>query len=174
MHSQSLLRKLGTTAAVAGVGVAAFGVAAAPADTQPAKITEFRADGVHIGDTHADLRRRNKVGPLRRGCELGGPNTRAARLLSPLKGAVNFTLDNPRKVTSITITGGGEARGVGIGATIKQIKEKFPHAKVDHSTDHTFQITLVRAGHHGKIKFGVSTKTHKTEVIGVPFIAFCE
>jgi hypothetical protein len=174
MNSTSLSRKLGTAAALAALGVAAVGVAAAPADTKPAKITEFRVDGVHIGDTHADLRKRNKVGPLRRGCELGGPNTRGARLLSPLKGSVNFTLNNPRKVTSITITGGAEARGVGIGATIKEIKEKFPHAKVDHSTDHTFQITLVRAGNHGKIKFGVSTKTHKTELIGVPYIAFCE
>jgi hypothetical protein len=174
MNSHALSRKLGTTAAVAALGAAALGGGAATGASNPVKITEFRADGVHIGDTHKDLRNRNKVGPLRGGCNLGGSNTRSARLLSPLKGSVDFTLTNPRKVTNITITGGGEARGVGIGATIKEIKAKFPHAKVDHSTEHTFQITLVRAGHHGKIKFGVSTKTHKTTLIGVPFIAFCE
>jgi hypothetical protein len=176
MTTHPLLRKLGTTAAIAGLGAAAIGTAAAPAESGPeaAVITQSGVDGVKIGNTYAGLRKRHKIGKIRKGCELGGPNTRGARLLSPLKGSVDFTLSSPRKVTNITITGGAEARGVGIGATIKQIKEKFPHAKVDHSTDHTFGITLVRAGSRGRIKFGVSTKTHKTELIGVPFIAFCE
>ena len=72
------------------------------------------------------------------------PNTRSAKLKAPLKGSVNYTLHNPRKVDSITITGGAKARGVGIGATIPQIKAKFPHATVDHSTDQVFQLTLVK------------------------------
>ena len=67
---------------------------------------------------------------------------------------------------------------MGIGATIAQIKAKFPHAKVDHSTDQVFQLTLVRTPKRphgrGRITFGVSTQTHKTTIIGVPFIAFCE
>ena len=153
--------------AVAGVAVAAV-----------AKITPTRVDGVHLGDTHADLRARGKVGPIQPGCELGGPNTRSAKLKAPLKGSVNYTLQNPRKVDSITITGGAKARGVGIGATIAQIKAKFPHAKVDHSTDQVFLLTLVRTPKRphgrGRITFGVSTQTHKTTIIGVPFIAFCE
>ena len=118
--------------------------AAGTAFAAAAVITPTRVDGVHLGDTHADLRARGKVGPIRPGCELGGPNTRSAKLKAPLKGSVNYTLSSPRKVDSITITGGAKARGVGIGATIPQIKAKFPHAKVDHSTDQVFQLTLVR------------------------------
>src|SRR5215210_4093214 len=156
------------------VALAAAGVALAAA----AVITPTRVDGVHLGDTHADLRARGKVGKIRPGCELGGPNTRSARLLAPLKGSVNYTLSSPRKVDSITITGGARARGVGIGATITQIKAKFPNAKVDHSTDQVFQLTLVRTpkrpNSRGRITFGVSTQTHRTTIIGVPFIAFCE
>ena len=142
-----------------------------------AVITPVRVDGVHLGDTHTDLRARGKVGPIRPGCELA-PNTRSAKLKAPLKGSVNYTQSSPRKVDSITITGGARARGVGIGSTIAQIKAKFPHAKVDHSTDQVFQLTLVktpkRPGSGGRIMFGVSTQTHKTTIIGVPFIAFCE
>ena len=152
--------------------------AAGTAFAAAAVITPVRVDGVHLGDTHADLQSRGKVGPIRPGCELGGPNTRSAKLKAPLKGSVNYTLTSPRKVDSITITGGAKARGVGIGATIAQIKAKFPHAKVDHSTDQVFQLTLVktpkRQHGRGRITFGVSTQTHKTTIIGVPFIAFCE
>ncbi|HKP20915.1 MAG TPA: hypothetical protein VJT68_05330 [Thermoleophilaceae bacterium] len=156
------------------LALAAAGVAVAAA----AVITPTRVDGVHLGDTHADLRARGKVGPIRPGCELGGPNTRSAKLKAPLKGSVNYTLSSPRKVDSITITGGAKARGVGIGASIAQIKAKFPRAKVDHSTDQVFQLTLVRTPKRphgrGRITFGVSTQTKRTTIIGVPFIAFCE
>jgi hypothetical protein len=152
--------------------------AAGTAFAAAAVITPTRVDGVHLGDTHADLHARGKVGPIRPGCELGGPNTRSAKLKAPLKGSVNYTLHNPRKVDSITITGGAKARGVGIGATIAQIKAKFPHASVDHSTDQVFQLTLVKTPKRphsgGRIMFGVSTQTKKTTIIGVPFIAFCE
>ena len=159
--------------------VAAVAIASPPAqDSAAAVITPTRVDGVHLGDTHADLRARGKVGPIGPGCELGGPNTRSARLRAPLKGTVTYTLSNPRKVTTITITGGAKARGVGIGATIAAIKAKFPNAKVDHSTDQVFQLTLVttprRPKSGGRIMFGVSTKTHKTTIIGVPGIGFCE
>ena len=57
------------------------------------------------------------------------------------------------------------------------IKAKFPNAKVDHSTDQVFQLTLVKTPKRpngGQITFGVSTQTKRTTVIGVPFIAFCE
>src|SRR4051812_32638865 len=152
-------------------------VVAGTAYAATAVITPVRVDGVHLGDTHADLRARGKVGPIRPGCELA-PNTRSARLKAPLRGSVNYTLSSPRRVDSITITGGAKARGVGIGATIGQIKAKFPHAKVDHSTDQVFQLTLVKTPKRphsgGRIMFGVSTQTHKTTIIGVPFIAFCE
>jgi hypothetical protein len=163
------------------VAVAAAAIASPPAARDSgaaAVITPTRVDGVHLGDTHQDLRARGKVGPIGPGCELGGPNTRSAKLRAPLKGSVNYTLNSPRKVRDIGITGGAKARGVGIGATIPAIKAKFPNAKVDHSTDQVFQLTLVttpkRPVSGGRIMFGVSTQTNKTTVIGVPHIAFCE
>ena len=155
------------------VALSAAGVALAAA----AKITPVRVDGVHLGDTHADLRARGKVGPIRPGCELGGPNTRSAKLKAPLQGSVNYTLNSPRRVDSITIRGGARARGVGIGAKVPAIKAKFPNATIDHSTDQVFQLTLVKTPMRpsgGQITFGVSTQTKRTTIIGVPFIAFCE
>jgi hypothetical protein len=152
--------------------------ALAPAQTgTPAKISPVRVDGVHLGDTHQDLRARDKVGPIQPGCELGGPNTRSARLRAPLKGSVDYTSRNPRRVRSISVTGGARARGVGIGAKIPAILARFPNAKVDHSTDEVFQLTLVQTPRRksgGRITFGVSTETKRTTIIGVPFIAFCE
>ena len=169
--------------ALAAVGVTAGALAIGSSASPPAsgsaaaKIGPTRVDGVHLGDTHADLRARGKVGKIRKGCELGGPDTRSARLLAPLNGSVNYTLSAPRAVDSITITGGAKARGVGIGAKIPAIKAKFPHATIDHSTDQVFQLTLVRTPKRakgGRIMFGVSTQTKRTTIIGVPFIAFCE
>jgi hypothetical protein len=171
--------------ALAGAAVTAGALAIGSSASTPAGdsatpvITPTRVDGVHLGDTHTDLRERGKVGPIGPGCELGGPNTRSAKLRDPLKGSVNYTLKAPRKVTDISINGGAaKARGVGIGATIGQIKAKFPNAIIDHTTDEVFQLTLVRTPKRpvsgGRIMFGVSTQTHKTTVIGVPHIAFCE
>jgi hypothetical protein len=140
------------------------------------KITSKGVGGVKLGKTYKALHDAGLIGKIHAGCELGGANTRSADLKAPLKGQVNFTLHSPRKVTDITIRGGATARGVGIGARIKAIKAAFPKAKVDHSTDHTFELTLVRVPKDGggKIMFAVSTKTHKTTLIGVPAIGFCE
>ena len=141
-----------------------------------AKITPGRVDGVKIGETYSQLRARHRVGRITHGCELAGPNTRSASLRTPLKGRVDFTMSTPRKVTDISIRGGATARGVGIGATIPQIKAAFPEAKVDHSTDHTFAITLVRIPKNGggRLQFAVDTMTHRVVIIGVPAIPFCE
>ena len=122
------------------------------------------------------LRKKNLVGKIGPGCELGGPNTRSAKLKSPLKGFVNFTQKSPRKVTDITITGGATARGVGIGATTPDIKAAYPKAKEDHSTDDTFGVTLVRVpkSDGGRIMFAVDTTSGKIVQIGIPTIGFCE
>jgi hypothetical protein len=179
MSAPSLKRLLATTATLAGTGAVAIGTAAAPAETGHAaakRITPAGVDGVKIGKTYRRLREQGLVGRLRRGCELGGPNTRSARLRAPLAGQVNFTLKAPRRVTDISIRGGARARGVGIGAKIPAIKAAFPKAKVDHSTDTVFRLTLVRVPKRGggRLMFGVSTKSKRVTVIGVPFIAFCE
>lgn len=179
MSHLRLSRLVLPVAALAAVGATALASSAAPpaGPSALAKISPSRVDGVHLGDTHRDLRARGKVGPLEPGCELGGPNTRSARLRAPLKGFVTYTLGSPRRVTSITVRGGAEARGVGIGAKIPAILAKFPNATVDHSTDEVFRLTLVmtpKRKNGDRIMFGVSTETKRTTVIGVPGIGFCE
>ena len=122
-------------AALAGLAVAALAPAAhaVPDRAATPRITSEGVGKVKLGKRHSVLRAQGLVGPLRPGCELA-ENTRSAKLKPPLKGQVNYTQSSPRKVTDITITGGAKARGVGIGATIPQIKAKFPKAKVDHTT----------------------------------------
>jgi hypothetical protein len=146
----------------------------------PAQAPTFDGTGVgkvKLGKLYSKLRAQGLVGPKRPGCELGGPDTRTAKLKPPLKGMVDLTTRRkPRRVRSITLTGGATSRGVGIGSTIVEIKAAFPGAKVDRGTEEVFGLTLVNvpksAG--GKFSFAVDTKTKKTTIIGIPFIAFCE
>jgi hypothetical protein len=141
-----------------------------------AKIAPTGIDGIKLGETYARLRNRHRVGRIGHGCELAGPNARSASLRAPLKGSVDFTMTTPRKVVNIGIRGGATARGVGIGATIAQIKAAYPKAKVDHSTEQTFAITLVRIPKNGggRLQFAVDTMTHRVVIIGVPAIPFCD
>ena len=167
------------TLAVATVLTAlALGPAAATAGA-PQKITFQGVGQVKLGMTHKQLRDKGLVGKLRKGCELGGPDTRTARLRSPLRGSVNYTLNSPRRVTDVTITGGATARGVGIGDKLKDIKAKFPKRKVDHSQEDVFQAFFVfipKANPVGKIKmmFVIDSDTRRITSIGVPVVAFCE
>ncbi len=153
------------------VSAAAIALAAAPQ-----KISGKGVGAVKLGATFTQLRAAHLVGKLSPGCELAGPNARSAKLSAPLKGSVDFTQTAARKATDIGITGGATARGVGIGATIAQIKHKFPAAKVDHSAEMVFGLTLVKIPKNGggKFEFGVDTHTHKTTIIGIPNIAFCD
>jgi hypothetical protein len=154
---------------------------AAPASAMPVahvaakKITRNGVGQVKLGMTFKELREKGLVGKLRPGCELG-ENTRSARLRSPLRGTVNFTQSTPRKVTDISVRRGAKARGVGIGDRIRDIRDAFPRAKVDHSTEDVFGITLVRIPRNGggRIQFSVPLDTRKIDLIAVPFIAFCE
>lgn len=175
------MRRLLALLVLVSVAATAVGVAAASASRKAtaaanAKITPAGVGKVKLGKTFAQLRAQHLVGRLQKGCELAGPNARAASLRAPLTGTVDFTMTSPRKVTDISVRGGATARGVGIGATIAGIKAAYPKAKVDHSTDHTFALTLVRIPKNGggKLQFGVDTMTHKVILIGIPAIAFCE
>ena len=167
--------------AVTAVAALAVGGAVAPAETgraaAAAKITPTGVGGVKVGKTFRQLRDRGLIGPLRAGCELGGPDTRSARLRAPLQGLVNFTLTTPRRVTDITVRGGAKARGVGIGARIPRIRAAFPRVRINRSIEGTAGLTLVqtpRRDSGARITFGVSTATGRTTLIGVPFIALCD
>jgi hypothetical protein len=164
-----------TLAATAIVTVLALGPAAAIA-AAPQKIHADGVGQVKLGMTFKQLRDKHLVGKLRKGCELAGPNARTARLRSPLRGTVNFTQSAPRKVTDITITGGAEARGVGIGDRLSDIKAKFAKRKVDHSQEGTFGLTFVFVPKKSnpKLMFAIDVNTKKITAIGVPIIAVCE
>ena len=80
-------------------------------------------------------------------------------------------------MTDIAVTGGAQARGVGVGATIPAIKAAFPKAKVDHSTDQMFALTFVTIPKNGggKLRFKIDIyQTHKVTLIGIPSIPVCE
>jgi len=157
--------------------LAAFATLVFPAvAAAPKKITPKGVGKVKLGKTHASLKRKGLVGRQRKGCELGGPGMRAARLRAPLKGAVDLSRKDPRRVKSIVVTRGATARGVGIGDSQADIKAAFPKAKVDHSTDEVFAVTLVKVPKNGggRLQFAVDVDTEKVTRIGVPFIPFCE
>jgi|SRR5215217_6877336 len=182
MNLHSLARRVGASAALLGASALVAGAGAAPADVSSAGgsaplITPKGVGQVKIGKRYETLRRRGLIGKIRPGCELGGPNTRSAKLKSPLSGSVDFTLKSPRKVANVTVfKGAATAHGVGIGATIEDIQAAYPHAKVDHGSDEVFHVTFVTIpkSDGGKFQFAVDIDTGKTTAIGVPFIATCE
>jgi hypothetical protein len=173
-HSRVLL-----AAVLAAIAAVALGAAVAPALTTraaPQKITPTGVGKVKLGMTYRALRTAGLVGTIRPGCPLAGPNTRSARLLSPLKGGVDFSQTAARKVTAIFVTGGATARGVGVGATVARIKQAFPQARLDHTAEDVFGITIAKVPKSGggRIEFAVSTTTHKTTQIAVPGLQFCD
>jgi len=168
-----------TIVATATAGALAIGPSAAPGEAGRAAVKKITGAGVgqvKLGRTFRELRDAGLIGRLRPGCELSGPNTRFARLKAPLSGTVDFTRTSPRRAKRVTVRAGAKARGVGIGATIPQIQAAFPKAKVDHSTEPLFGITLVRIPEDGggRIQFAVDVDTGKTTRIAVPRLAFCE
>lgn len=161
------------------LGLGAAFAAAAPAETSrlaDQKITAAGVGKVPLGGSFRSLRASGLLGGLRPGCPLGGTDTRSARLKAPLKGTVDLTKRKPRRVRAITVTGGASARGVGIGDRLADIKAAFPKAKVDHDTEETFGITLVRVPKNGggRIQFAIDVDSKKITRIAVPAIQFCE
>jgi hypothetical protein len=171
-------RTLAVTAALILTGAITVGASADPPTARIAakKITAKGVGQVKLGMTFQELREKGLVGKLRPGCEFGGPETRSARLRSPLRGHVDFSLTTPRKVTNIAIRRGARARGVKVGDRIKDIKDAYPKAKVNKATEEVFGVWLVRVPKNGggRITFSVPVDTKRIDLIGVPFIPFCE
>ena len=151
-------------------------VTTAAAAPRAARITPTGVGAVRLGRTYTSLRRAGFLSKLVPGCELGGPQTRAATLRAPLQGSVELTLRSPRRVATILVRGGASARGVGIGATSAAIRKAFPRAKFDHRGDAVFRLTFVRVPKSGggRLEFGVDTTTKRVTLIGIPRIPVCE
>ncbi len=163
-------------ALLATVLVALVGTAALPT-TASAVISRRGVGGVKLGKTYRSLFKAGLIGHVQPGCELGGPNTRSAPLKAPLKGSVQLTFGHPRRVASITVTGGAAARGVRVGDRGAKIRRAYPRATFDHSTDATFLATFVNVPRPGggRLMFTVSTSGKKrVTAIGIPFVAVCE
>jgi len=157
----------------------ALGAAVAPALTlraTPKRITAAGVGDVKLGALYTKLRAAGRVGKIGPGCELAGPGARSAALRAPLGGSVDLTRSSPRRVRVIAILKGAKARGVGIGSTQAQVKRAFPRAVVDRSTERTFGIRIMKVprGGGGRLQFGISTRTKKVTLIGIPHIAICD
>jgi hypothetical protein len=148
----------------------------APAAFSATSITPQGVGPIKLGARYTDLKAKGLVEAMSPGCEVAGPNTRSAKLRPPLKGSVDLTLSEPRRVTTITIYGGATARGVGVGATTLAIKAAFPAAKFDRSGEQTFGVTFVEVprGKGGPIAFAVSAKSKRVEQIAVPNVTVCD
>jgi hypothetical protein len=158
------------------VAVLALGPAAAIA-AAPQKITGKGGGQVKLGKTFQQMRDKHLVGKLRNGCELSGPNTKFSKLRSPLRGTVDWSKTATRKVKRVTITGGSAAaRGVRIGDKLADITAAFPKAKIDHTAEPIFNMTLAKVPKNGggRMWFAISTSTKKITLIGVPNLSFCD
>jgi hypothetical protein len=140
-------------------------------DPQP-RITPTGVGEVRLGRTFRALRRAGLVGPLRPGCELAGPDARYASLRAPLRGLVDFTQTTPRRVASISVTGGATARGVAVGDDSQDVRDAYPRARFEEVLGWTV-ATVPRSGRAG-LQFLIDRQTLRVETIGIPFIAFCE
>ena len=158
-------------ALLAGLALTASAVAA-PLRPGAAKISGAGVDGVKVGASYTSLRLAHKLAKATRGCELAGPQARAAKLLAPLKGSVNLTISRPRRVDTITVVGGARANGVGVGSKRAAVKAAFPQAKFRHVLGIT--IARVPKAEGGPFEFSLGTAGKKVDSIGIPHLAFCE
>src|SRR6201989_3008353 len=155
-------------ALLAGLALTATAVAAPGA----AKISGAGVDGVKVGASYTSLRQAHKIAKATRGCELAGPQARSAKLLAPLKGSVDLTITKPRKVDTITVTGGAKAKGVGVGSTRAAVKHAFPKAKFRRTLG--VSIARVPKSEGGPFEFSLGSAGSKVDSIGIPHLAFCE
>lgn len=152
------------------------GMGAVPPAYSAAIITPQGVGPIRLGARYSELQAKGLVESIGPGCEVAGPNTRAARLRPPLKGSVEFTLSEPRRVVTITIYGGAAARGVRVGAPIRAVRAAFPGVKIDRSGEETFGMTFFDVPHEkgGPIGFAVGKKTKRVEQIAIPNVSVCD
>jgi hypothetical protein len=160
-------------AVIATVGMSTHALAAGPAQrATAAKITRSGVDGVRIGATFASLRRAGLVGRTIEGCPVDG--VRSATLRAPLRGFVDLSNAHPRRVTDVFVRGGGKARGVGQGSTLRAIRRAFPRARTMRAPVFGARLVRVPRNGGGPLEFVLDSRTRKVTGIGVPFVPFCD
>jgi hypothetical protein len=156
----------------AGAALVAAPALAAPDRPAAAKITGAGVDGVKVGASYTSLRLAGKLAKATRGCELAGPRARSAKLRAPLKGSVDLTISRPRRVDTITVTGGAKANGVGVGSTRAAVRAAFPHVRFRHVLGIT--VARVPKADGGRFELSLGVKGKRVDAIGIPHLAFCE
>jgi hypothetical protein len=161
---------------VTTAAVLAISAATATAAQAPQKVTAKGVGQVRLGDTAAELRDQGLIGPLRKGCELEGPNARFAKLRAPLKGTVEFTQAATPRVNFIHVRGGAAARGVRVGDRLSDITAAFPKRKIIRATEEPFGFTRVKIPKNGggRMDFSVRLRTGRITSIDVPRIKICD
>jgi hypothetical protein len=171
------LRRAGIAALVAGGIAVAVSQSAgsAPYAPHPA-ITAQGVGPIKLGMPATTLQKRGYVGKLKTGCELAGPQSKAADV-KIFNGTVGFTMNKARKANNIAVNGEGpQARGVEVGDTLADIQKAFKTVKVDKSQEGTFGgdfVTIPKSA-GGRIGFFIDLSTNTITTIGVPYVPVCE
>ncbi len=170
------LRRAGAATLLVGGAAVAIAASAGGAPNQHPAITAKGVGPIKLGQTAASLRHRGLIAKLTAGCELAGPNTRAAGTKT-FNGTVGFTQGSPRRANVIAVNGSGpRARGVEVGDRLADIKKAYKTVKVDTSQESTFGGDFVtipkKAG--GRIMFFIDNATSTITTIGVPIVPVCE
>jgi hypothetical protein len=168
-------RRIAATVAVIGLVVASGALAQRTEQAGPT-VSGAGVGKVKLDKSYAKLRDAGLVGQLRSGCEFV-PGSLAAKLKSPLKGAVNFTTTGAPKAETISVTGGATTKkGIGIGSTKRDVRDAYKSATFDNSTKQVFGIIDAkipkRSG--GKFHIGIDADSKKVVLFGIPVIPFCE
>lgn len=164
-----------TGAAIAWAGNDGLGsedaVAAASPIAKPGQVGELK-----LGDTAASLQDRGLIGSLEPGCELD-PGQRVANLQAPLKGFAVF-FHGGKRLSSLVIEGGAKtAAGIGIGSSVRAVREHYPNARYDRpgSLEPFPQgFVWVNSLRKPKMTFVIDASSKRVLTINVPSPNFCE
>lgn len=162
---------------VAFVLVAGAGLSSADRAQRSATTVSGSGVGkVRIGRSYDKLRDAGLVGKLKSGCELA-EGTRAAKLKSPLKGVVNFSIEGKPRAETISVTDGASTKkGIEVGSTKREVKDAYKSATFDKDTIDVFGVINVkipkRSG--GKFHIAIDAGTKLVTMFGIPGIPFCE
>ncbi|MGH9023556.1 MAG: hypothetical protein ACRDV9_10730, partial [Acidimicrobiia bacterium] len=117
------------------------------------------------------------VTDVKPGCEAAGPGEKAAHIVAAEEGFATF---NDGVLTRISLRKGLTAEGIGLGATVDELKQAYSangyNATIDDSTLEVFGILLASVTKDGKEAYGflVDPDTQTIEELSAPNVGFCD